>query len=499
MGPARVVLSKFLSPDRPGHIRSRVRSIVVPGSAPSRRQPGASSGHVGSLVAAGVAHVDHPKKKESSTTWITDTSRSVRPTTTSCRPRSASIVADSSRGRDCRARDRGGRPPSPCRRRTPEAGRSEALPPDDGRGGYQALALRNSPLGGPFYPAKTDITPPNDLGPGKGTKVLIDLDRAWPTGQPIIVKFLNGQNDPWARQVQQKVRRDRTDLVRLRESVDAVRRQRSLSHDRQFPAILGPVRAAHGAGTFNCFLGTDCFKLKNQVQSMNLIFSAAMQQYPADFRESEFQRLVLHEFGHALGMIHEHQRPDRDVVFVQALFSYAQTNWGWNADIVRQQILQKEILKNLVGTVFDEESIMMYEYPQGIAFHQKERVLPNTPDLSSPFATKRNTKLTALDKVAAAVTYPKPGVALIGEDSLTLGADGGGPAHRGGAGGPVRFQHHRAGWLHGHRRWVHARPGRPHEPARRTRHAGESGQHLGRGRNHRPGRLSAQGEESRSK
>ena len=27
----------------------------------------------------------------------------------------------------------------------------------------------NSPLGGPFYPAKTDITPPNDLGPGKGT------------------------------------------------------------------------------------------------------------------------------------------------------------------------------------------------------------------------------------------------------------------------------------------------------------------------------------------
>ena len=374
-------------------------------------------------MAAGVAHVDHPKKKESSTTWITDTSRS-NPTSDDFVP--ASLGLDRRRflhvagiaglgiaagGRRVRADD-------------------EPLKPAEAKPSLQTTVEEvtkpspcgNSPLGGPFYPAKTDITPPNDLGPGKGTKVLIDLDRAWPTGQPIIVKFLNGQNDPWARQVQQKVREIAPtwcDYANLSmQFVDNGPCHMTVNF-QPFSDQFGQ----HGAGTFNCFLGTDCFKLKNQVQSMNLIFSAAMQQYPADFRESEFQRLVLHEFGHALGMIHEHQRPDRDVVFVQALFSYAQTNWGWNADIVRQQILQKEILKNLVGTVFDEESIMMYEYPQGIAFHQKEGAPPNTPDLSSPFATKRNTKLTALDKVAAAVTYPKPGVALIGEDSLTLGAD----------------------------------------------------------------------------
>jgi len=178
----------------------------------------------------------------------------------------------------------------------------------------------------------------------------------------------------------------------------------------------------HGYGTFNCFLGTDCFKLKTQIQSMNLIFTPAMQQWPADFRDGEFHRLILHEFGHSLGMIHEHQRPDRPIVWVQNLFTHAQTAWGWDENMVRQQIVKVENLGHLAGTAFDKSSIMMYEYPQGVAYYQKEGAPANTPDLSRPFRTESNTKLTALDKVAAAVTYPKPGAPRIGEEALKAGA-----------------------------------------------------------------------------
>jgi hypothetical protein len=300
-----------------------------------------------------------------------------------------------------------------------EASPPLAAPPDQEQSAVTEFApsgCSNSPLGNPIYPERPDISPPNDPGTGDGTKVLLDLDRAWPIGQEIIVKFLNGQNDPWVRHVHQRVQEIAPTWC------DYANLTMRFVNDGPCHMTVNFVPSGQfGYGVFNCWLGTDCFRLKNQVQSMNLIFDPRVQQAPADFRESEFHRLILHEFGHALAMQHEHQRADRPIVWVQRLFDVYQQRYGWGPDMVRQQVVRIENLTHASGTVFDEFSIMMYQYPEGVAFYQKEGAPPNTPDVSRPFVTGNNTKLTALDKVAAAVTYPKPGAPRIGEETLRAG------------------------------------------------------------------------------
>lgn len=77
--------------------------------------------------------------------------------------------------------------------------------------------------------------------------------------------------------------------------------------------------------------------------------------------EEEFQRVVLHEFGHALGCIHEHQNPaggiewDTDKVYAY----YAQ--YGWNKERVDRNVLNayaKDLIRS-TATV-DKLSIMLY-------------------------------------------------------------------------------------------------------------------------------------------
>ena len=270
----------------------------------------------------------------------------------------------------------------------------------------------NTPFGGPFYHGLPDITPPN--GPGQRDKALFDLDRVWPIGQAIIVKFLNGHSVPnpglrqWFLYVQQKVREIAPNWCDYAN----VSMQFATDGPCHMTVNFLPVSDQNGRqnyGVFNCFLGQDCMKVKSRVQSMNLTFDPVMQQWDPNFRESEFHRLIQHEFGHALALIHEHQRPDRNIVWMQSLYQVAKEKWRWDPEIVNQQILPIQPGFKFAGTAFDPHSIMMYEYPPNVAFYQKEGAPKNTPDFTAPFSSPRNTELTALDKVAAAVIYPKPG------------------------------------------------------------------------------------------
>jgi hypothetical protein len=150
---------------------------------------------------------------------------------------------------------------------------------------------------------------------------------------------------------------------------------------------------------------------------MNLLFSEDMLQPGDDYRESEIRRLVLHEFGHALGLQHEHKRPARPIVFTRALYAYAQRTWGWNEATVNAQIVNTVAAGEYGGTVFDVDSIMMYEYPRGLAFYKGP---DGMPDLAQPFRSRRNTRLTALDMVSAATAYPFD-APILGVETLTVG------------------------------------------------------------------------------
>jgi hypothetical protein len=109
----------------------------------------------------------------------------------------------------------------------------------------------------------------------------------------------------------------------------------------------------------------------------------------------EYQRVVRHEFGHALGMIHEHQNPaaqgqipwDKEKVYAY----YAQQ--GWSRADVDFNIFQVYTEDSTNHTAFDPTSIMEYAIPDSLTV--------------GSYAIGWNTEFSATDIEFMRRQYPK--------------------------------------------------------------------------------------------
>ena len=109
-------------------------------------------------------------------------------------------------------------------------------------------------------------------------------------------------------------------------------------------------------------VGKDSIHLASQaVSSMNLEGFDTAPPEPEEFR-----RVVLHEFGHALGFHHEHQNPvsacedEFDWDHIYTYLAAPPNNWGkGQVDFNMRRLDQSE----LVADQFDRDSIMLYTFP----------------------------------------------------------------------------------------------------------------------------------------
>ena len=197
--------------------------------------------------------------------------------------------------------------------------------------------------------------------------------RCWPLGATLRVAFLEG---------------DRI----VQERVAAIAQEWSQYANLKFAFVNEPdaeIRITFDGRTGSwSYLGTDSTLpgLRGR-PSMNLGWLTKNTSL------TEYRRVVLHEFGHALGLIHEHLSPSANLPWDEAavLRFYRETN-GWSDEYIRSNVLTAMAVNR--STRFDPHSIMLYPVPAELL---------TDPAAAAPWS---NSELSPLDKTFIATIYP---------------------------------------------------------------------------------------------
>lgn len=136
------------------------------------------------------------------------------------------------------------------------------------------------------------------------------------------------------------------------------------------------------------YLGTDATLQPAEGATMNYGW------FDENTDDDEFSRTVLHEFGHALGAIHEHANPRKGIKWNKpAVYAYYAETQGWTKPEVDAQVLERYSLSILNASTYDPKSIMHYPVP-------KELLLPG----GTPVGWNR--VLSAADRKFIRKQYP---------------------------------------------------------------------------------------------
>ena len=103
---------------------------------------------------------------------------------------------------------------------------------------------------------------------------------------------------------------------------------------------------------------------------------------------------TIHEFGHVLGLIHEHQNSHDNPISwnKQAVYEWAQSDQHWDQQTTNENILQNYPVNQINGSIFDPLSIMLYFFPASLTTNQQ--------------GTRQNLRLSGYDVKYISEKYP---------------------------------------------------------------------------------------------
>ena len=227
------------------------------------------------------------------------------------------------------------------------------------------------------FPADIDICTAVDGGQNNvSISGVIERSKKWEKSE-LTVAFLPNQGS-------QNLRRTVLDLAGSWENfanIDFIP-----IDDRDYQLADIRISFLRGAGNWS-LIGTDSAQRSQRANaSMNLDITDGDS-------EARIGRIVLHEFGHALGMKHEHQNPainidwNHDVVYADLLDAE-----GWGQTEVDRNVFERLNFGTTNFTEFDPQSIMLYPIPARWT--------------NDGFSTDWNSRLSVTDRQFIQEEYP---------------------------------------------------------------------------------------------
>lgn len=177
-------------------------------------------------------------------------------------------------------------------------------------------------------------------------QIVIPSETLWPRDQPVRVRFLDGT--PARRQRVQAIASEwmSPDLWLAFRFVDSGDAEIRVS----LPARRGPAQSAVGV-------------LATNIPDPRPTLEIGLDDTMTD---DEVRGLVLHEFGHALGALHEHQRRDAGINWDKPyVYEFYRTQHGWDRPTVDMQVFEPHAAGLTASAAFDPASVMMYPIPPG--------------------------------------------------------------------------------------------------------------------------------------
>ncbi|KAF2260859.1 zincin [Lojkania enalia] len=171
------------------------------------------------------------------------------------------------------------------------------------------------------------------------------IETFWPNGKRLRVKFLRGGSQK----------------VRNKVMFYAQQWEQYANIDFRF-VESGPtdIRISFdwGEGSWS-YIGTTNSRIPENEPTMNFGW------FDNNTRDQEFSRTIIHEFGHALGCIHEHQSPNVTINWDKSkVYEYfaGPPNY-WPPGDVDRNLFSKYDIATTRASAFDDRSIMLYFFP----------------------------------------------------------------------------------------------------------------------------------------
>ncbi len=227
------------------------------------------------------------------------------------------------------------------------------------------------------------MRPQATLRSGGRTRAISPIGKLWMNGSTLCVRFLGGTAAQQAKVKEQAAWW--TAHANLRFDFNN-------APDAEIRIAFDPNNGAWS------YVGTDNRSIPLDQPTMNLGFMDG--------------GTTAHEFGHAIGLAHEHQNPAGGMQWNEATvirdLSGPPNHWG-EAQI-RHNVLNKYRADQLNGTSFDPDSIMLYAFPGSW--------------VQSGQGTHANEVLSVMDKafIASARAYPKAAPTIADATELVVNA-----------------------------------------------------------------------------